>query len=91
MDELLDYGFEHSVIKGGLCFHISEIGDRYITELRICPDNLDNVEIRIFKLRIGFVIIPEETVLINEDGIYSGVKKNYLEFKEKFPSINSVE
>lgn len=91
MDELLDYGFEHSVIKGGLCFHISEMGDRYITELRIHPDNLDNVEIRIFKLRIGFVIVSEEIVLKNEDGIYSGAKENYLTFKEKFPSISSVE
>lgn len=91
MNELLDYGFEHSVIKGGLCFHISEKGDRYITELRIHPDNLDSVEIRIFKLRIGFVVVSEETIINNEDGIYSGVKKNYLTFKEKFPSINSVE
>lgn len=91
MNELLNYGFEHSVIKGALCFHISEKEDRYITELRIRPDNLDNVEIRIFKLRIGFVIVSEEIVLNNEDGIYSGVKKNYLTFKEKFPSINSVE
>lgn len=91
MNELLNYGFEHSVIKGALCFHISEKEDRYITELRIQADNLNSVEIRIFKLRIGFVIVSEEIVLKNEDGIYSGVKKNYLTFKEKFPSINSVE
>lgn len=91
MNELLDYGFEYSTIKENLCFHISEKEDRYITELRICPDNLDTVEIRIFKLRIGFVIVPEETILKNKDEIYSGVKKNYLEFKEKFPLINSVE
>lgn len=91
MNELLNYGFEHSVIKGALCFHISEKEDRYITELRIQPDNLDNVEIRIFKLRIGFVIVSEEIVLKNEDGIYSGVKENYLTFKEKFPLIQSVE
>ncbi|WP_157456773.1 hypothetical protein [Carnobacterium maltaromaticum] len=91
MNELLNYGFEHSVIKGALCFHISEKEDRYITELRIQPDNLNSVEIRIFKLRIGFVVVSEETIINNEEGIYSGVKKNYLTFKEKFPSINSVE
>lgn len=91
MNELLDYGFEHSTIKEGLCFHISEKGDRYITELRIHTDNLDNVEIRIFKLRIGFVLVSEEIILKNEDGIYSGAKENYLTFKEKFPLIQSVE
>lgn len=89
MNELLDYGFEYSTIKEGLCFHISEKEDRYITELRIYSNNLDNVEIRIFKLGIGFVLVSEETILKNEDGIYSGVKKNFLKFKQKFPKIQT--
>lgn len=61
------------------------------TELCIHTDNVDNVEIEIFKLRIGFVIVSEDKVLQNENGIYQGVKENFLTFKEKFPLIQSVE
>lgn len=91
MNELLDYGFEYCVNRKKLRMHLSENGDRYITKLEIEPGNSQLVEIRIFMLKRGFVLISEETILKNEDGLYSGAKENYLKFKENFPLINSAE
>lgn len=91
MNELLDYGFEYCVNKKKLRMHLSENGDRYITKLEIEPGNSQLVEIRIFMLKRGFVLISEETILKNENGLYSGAKENYLKFKENFPLINSAE
>ena len=91
MNELLDYGFEYCVIRKKFRMHLSENGDRYLTKLEIEPGDLQQVEIRIFMLKRGFVLISEETILKNEDGLYSGAKENYLKFKDNFPLINSAE
>lgn len=91
MNELLDYGFEYCDIRKKFRMHLSENGDRYVTKLEIEPGDLQLVEIRIFMLKRGYVLISEETILKNEDGLYSGAKENYLKFKEAFPSFNSVE
>lgn len=91
MNELLEYGFEYCDIRKKFRIHISENGDRYLTKLEIEPGDLQLVEIRIFMLKRGYVLISEETILKNEDGLYSGAKENYLKFKENFPLINSAE
>lgn len=91
MDELLEYGFEYCDIRKKFQMHLSENRDRYITKLEIEPGNSQLVEIRIFMLKRGFVLISEETILKNEDKLYSGAKENYLKFKENFPLINSAE
>lgn len=91
MNELLEYGFEYCDIRKKIRMHLSENGDRYLTKLEIEPGNSQLVEIRIFMLKRGYVLISEETILNNEDGLYSGAKENYLKFKENFPLINSAE
>lgn len=91
MNELLDYGFEYCDIRKKFRMQISEYGDRYLTKLEIEPGDLQLVEIRIFMLKRGFVIVSEETILKNEDGLYTEAKENYLKFKENFPLINSAE
>lgn len=91
MDELLEYGFEYCNSRKKFRMHLSENGDRYVTKLEIEPGNSQLVEIRIFMLKRGFVLISEETILKNEDGKYSRAKENYLKFKEKFPSVQCVE
>lgn len=90
MDELLEYGFEYCNIRKKFRMQLSINGDRYLTKLEIEPGDLQLVEIRIFMLKRGLVLVSEETILKNEDEKYSGVKKNYLKFKEDFPSIISV-
>lgn len=91
MDELLDYGFEYCVIRKKFQMQLSEKGDRYLTNLEIEQGDLQLAEIRIFMLKRGLVLVSEEKIIKNEDGIYQGVKENFLKFKEKFPLIQSVE
>lgn len=91
MDELLEYGFEYCNIRKKFRMHLSENGDRYLTKLEIEPGDLQLVEIRIFMLKRGLVLVSEEKIFKNEDGIYQGAKENFLKFKEKFPLIQSVE
>ena len=91
MDELLEYGFEYCNSRKKFRMQLSENGDKYLTNLHIEPGDIQLVEIRIFMLKRGFVLISEETILKNEDGKYSRAKENYLKFKEKFPSVQCVE
>ncbi|MEG2292623.1 MAG: hypothetical protein RSC23_04430 [Carnobacterium sp.] len=91
MDELLEYGFEYCNIRKKFRMQLSENGDRYLTNLHIEAGDIQLVEIRIFMLKRGLVLVSEETILKNEDGLYSGAKENYLKFKENFPLINSAE
>lgn len=91
MDELLEYGFEYCNSRKKFRMQLSENGDKYLTNLQIEPGDIQLVEIRIFMLKRGYVLISEETILKNEDGLYSGAKENYLKFKAKFPSVQPVE
>ncbi|CAD5903050.1 hypothetical protein [Carnobacterium maltaromaticum] len=63
MDELLDYGFEYCDIRKKFRMQLSEKDDRYLTDLTIEPGDLQLVEICIFMLKRGLVLVSEEIIL----------------------------
>lgn len=90
VNELLEYGFEYNELLEGLSLPISEKGKNFRIQLLIYLKNLDRVTIYQFKLGKGLQCILEETVLTNEDELFSSTKQNYLKFKESFPTIQAA-
>lgn len=89
IEKLINYGFRENLDNDLMFLRINEKEDRFNTELIIYTDEIEKVYINQSKIS-GLITISEQDVLNNHNNLHDGVKRNYLNFKEKFPSINSA-